>query len=122
LGSCASVADALDALLAAKRYVQLLRPVAATWSVQSIQVVPRERGLTVRASDGEPWGLIDVDQDGEVIRPVQYRDVLVPFSTPPRTVPMPIGYVPERPTRTADHERRRGRFVPGVKVPAEVRP
>ncbi len=100
----------------------MLGPAAATCSEQGIQVVPRERGLTVRASDGGPLGLIDVDQDGEVIGPVQYRAVLVPFSPPPRTVPVPIGYVPERPARTADHERRRWQFVPGVKVPAEVRP
>jgi hypothetical protein len=104
------------------RVARMLGAAAGTWPGQGIYVVLRESGLAVHASDGKLLGLIDTDRAGEVAWPVQYRAVIVPTSSPPRSVAMPTGYVPEWPARTADAERIRWKFVPGVVAPATMRP
>jgi MtN3 and saliva related transmembrane protein len=110
-----------DAALPADRVVELLGAAAATWAEQGIFVIPRREHLEVRASDGELLGLVDVDRDCQPTQPIRYRAVIVPSDWISHSVPMPHGFVPERPACTADSERMRWRNAPGVKAPTKVR-
>jgi uncharacterized protein with PQ loop repeat len=110
-----------SAALPADRVVELLGAAAATWAEQGILVIPRREHLEVRASDGELLGLVDVDRDCQPTQPIRYRAVIVPSDWISHSVPMPHGFVPERPACTADGERIRWKNAPGVKAPTKVR-
>ena len=110
-----------SAALPADQVVELLGAAAATWAEQGILVIPRSEHLEVRANDGELLGLVDVDRDRQPTQPTRYRAVIVPSDWRPHSVPMPHGFVPDQPARTADGERIRWKNAPGVNAPTKVR-
>jgi uncharacterized protein with PQ loop repeat len=110
-----------SATLPTDRVVELLGAAAATWAEQGILVIPRREHLEVRASDGELLGLVDVDRACQPTQPIRYRAVIVPSDWISHSVPMPHGFVPDRPACTADSERIRWKNAPGVTAPTKVR-
>lgn len=111
------------AALGADRVVELFGTSAAAWPGNGVVVIDCRRHYEIRAVAGELLGLVDRDyQTGELTDPVQYRAVIVDDELAPRSVPMPGGFIPASPARTADGERIRWRNIPGVRAPETMRP
>lgn len=122
-----------EAALPAGRVAELLGPDTASWAERGVIVVEHWQHYQVRTVDGELLGLVDRDHGtGELVVPerfaglgwpVQYRAVISDDEMAPRSVPMPGGFVPVSPARTADAERHRwSSTLPGVVAPVTIRP